>query len=350
MLFIDEMHTLVGAGKADGAMDASNLLKPALARGELHCVGATTLDEYAQARREGRGAGATLPAGVRVGAHRGGHGLDPARPEGEVRAVTTACASPIRPSSPPRRCRTATSPTAFLPDKAIDLVDEASARLRMQVDSKPEELDSIDREIVRLKIEGEALKKETGRRLEGPAPRGSRPSSPISEEQSAAITRAGRRRRTSSAAPPTSRSVSTRRARSSPRPNARASTSAPASSPTARSRSSSASSRKVEAAGGEAGDGGAEGLMEEAVHPRPRRLGRLALDLRRAPSTGMLEGERDKLLRMEERSPKRVVGPGRKPSSPSRPRCAAPRGAAGPLTGRSARSCSSAPPRRQDRA
>ncbi|MEI7805974.1 MAG: AAA family ATPase, partial [Hyphomicrobiales bacterium] len=160
ILFIDEMHTLIGAGKADGAMDASNLLKPALARGELHCIGATTLDEYkkhvekdaALARRfqpifvnepsvedtisilRGLKEKYELHHGVRIN-------------DSAIVAAATLSNRYIT--------------DRFLPDKAIDLVDEAAARLKMQVDSKPEELDSIDREVVRLKIEQEALKKET---------------------------------------------------------------------------------------------------------------------------------------------------------------------------------------------
>ncbi len=160
ILFIDEMHTLVGAGKADGAMDASNLLKPALARGTLHCVGATTLDEYrkhvekdaALARRfqpvfvaeptvedtisilRGLKEKYELHHGVRIS---------------DAALVTAATLS--------NRYIT----DRFLPDKAIDLVDEAASRLRMQVDSKPEELDELDRRIMQLKIEREALKKET---------------------------------------------------------------------------------------------------------------------------------------------------------------------------------------------
>ncbi len=159
VLFIDEMHTLVGAGKADGAMDASNLLKPALARGELHCVGATTLDEYrkhvekdaALARRfqpvlvseptvedtisilRGLKEKYELHHGIRVG---------------DAALVSAATLSD----------RYITD--RFLPDKAIDLVDEAASRLRMQVDSKPEELDELDRKIIQLKIEREALRKE----------------------------------------------------------------------------------------------------------------------------------------------------------------------------------------------
>ncbi len=160
VLFIDEMHTLVGAGKSDGAMDASNLLKPALARGELHCVGATTLDEYrkhvekdpALARRfqpvfvteptvedtisilRGLKEKYELHHGVRIA-------------DSAIVAAATLSNRYIT--------------DRFLPDKAIDLVDEASARLRMQVDSKPEELDELDRRIIQLKIEREALKKET---------------------------------------------------------------------------------------------------------------------------------------------------------------------------------------------
>jgi ATP-dependent Clp protease ATP-binding subunit ClpB len=160
ILFIDEMHTLVGAGKADGAMDASNLLKPALARGELHCVGATTLDEYrkyvekdaALARRfqavfvseptvedtisilRGLKEKYELHHGVRI-------------TDSAIVAAATLSHRYIT--------------DRFLPDKAIDLMDEAGSRLRMQIDSKPEQLDELDRRIIQLKIEREALKRET---------------------------------------------------------------------------------------------------------------------------------------------------------------------------------------------
>ncbi|MDP2123146.1 MAG: ATP-dependent chaperone ClpB [Parvibaculum sp.] len=159
VLFIDEMHQLVGAGKSDGAMDASNLLKPALARGDLHCVGATTLDEYrkyvekdaALARRfqpifvdeptvpdtisilRGLKEKYELHHGVRIS---------------DAALVASATLSDRYIAD------------RFLPDKAIDLMDEAASRLRMQVDSKPEELDEIDRRVIQLKIEREALKKE----------------------------------------------------------------------------------------------------------------------------------------------------------------------------------------------
>ena len=160
ILFIDELHTLVGAGKGEGAMDASNMLKPALARGELHCVGATTLDEYkkyiekdaALARRfqpvvvdeptladtisilRGLKEKYELHHGIRI-------------TDSAIVAATTLSNRYIT--------------DRFLPDKAIDLMDEAASRLRMEVDSKPEEIDELDRKIIQLKIEREALKKES---------------------------------------------------------------------------------------------------------------------------------------------------------------------------------------------
>ena len=160
ILFIDEMHTIVGAGKADGAMDASNLLKPALARGELHCIGATTLDEYRKhVEKDAALARRFQPVFVNepsvedtVSILRGLK--DKYEQHHGVRITDSAIVSAATLSHRYIADR-------FLPDKAIDLVDEAAARLKMQVDSKPDELDSIDREIVRLKIEQEALKKES---------------------------------------------------------------------------------------------------------------------------------------------------------------------------------------------
>lgn len=159
ILFIDEMHTLVGAGKADGAMDASNLLKPALARGELHCIGATTLDEYRK-HVEKDAALARRFQPVFVGEPSVEDTISILRGIKEkyelhhgVRITDSALVAAATLSN-----RYITD--RFLPDKAIDLIDEASSRLRMQVDSKPEELDAIDRDLMRLKIEREALKKE----------------------------------------------------------------------------------------------------------------------------------------------------------------------------------------------
>ena len=160
ILFIDEMHTLVGAGKADGAMDASNLLKPALARGELHCVGATTLDEYRK-HVEKDAALARRFQPVFVGEPSVEDTISILRGIKEkyelhhgVRISDAALVAAANLSS-----RYITD--RFLPDKAIDLMDESSSRLRMQVDSKPEELDELDRRIIQLKIEREALLKET---------------------------------------------------------------------------------------------------------------------------------------------------------------------------------------------
>src|SRR5690349_705127 len=160
IVFIDELHTVVGAGKSEGAMDAGNLLKPALARGELHCIGATTLDEYrkhiekdaALARRFQPVFVAEPTVEDTISILRGlkekyelHHGVRIA--DGAIVAAATLSNRYIA--------------DRFLPDKAIDLMDEAASRIRMQVDSKPEELDELDRRIIQLKIEKEALKKES---------------------------------------------------------------------------------------------------------------------------------------------------------------------------------------------
>ncbi|MGJ8560842.1 MAG: ATP-dependent chaperone ClpB [Litorimonas sp.] len=159
ILFIDEIHQLVGAGKSDGAMDAANLLKPALARGELHCVGATTLDEYrkhlekdaALARRFLTVFVSEPTVEDTISILRG------LKDKYEVHhGIRISDASIVAAAKLSDRYIT----DRFLPDKAIDLMDEAASRLRMQVDSKPEALDEIDRRIVQLKIEVEALKRE----------------------------------------------------------------------------------------------------------------------------------------------------------------------------------------------
>jgi ATP-dependent Clp protease ATP-binding subunit ClpB len=162
ILFIDEMHTLVGAGKADGAMDASNLLKPALARGDLHCVGATTLDEYRKhVEKDAALARRFQPVFVSepsvedtISILRGIK--EKYEEHHKVRITDSALVSAAQLSN-----RYITD--RFLPDKAIDLMDEAASRLRMQVDSKPEELDALDRDIMQMQIEREALKKESDR-------------------------------------------------------------------------------------------------------------------------------------------------------------------------------------------
>ena len=159
VLFVDELHTLIGAGAAQGAMDASSLLKPALARGELHCLGATTLDEYRQyvekdpalARRfqsvyvsePGVEEAVSILRGLKE-KYELHHGVRIS--DGTIVAAATLSQRYIT--------------DRFLPDKAIDLVDEAASRRRMEIDSKPEEIDELDRRIIQLKIEREALKKE----------------------------------------------------------------------------------------------------------------------------------------------------------------------------------------------
>lgn len=159
ILFIDEMHILVGAGKAEGAMDASNLLKPALARGELHCVGATTLDEYRKhVEKDAALARRFQPIFVSepsvedtISILRG------LKEKYEVHhGIRIADAAIVAAATLSHRYIS----DRFLPDKAIDLMDEAAARLRMEVDSKPEELDEIDRRLMQLRIEREALNKE----------------------------------------------------------------------------------------------------------------------------------------------------------------------------------------------
>jgi ATP-dependent Clp protease ATP-binding subunit ClpB len=160
LIFIDEIHTLVGAGKADGAMDAGNMLKPALARGELHCIGATTLDEYrkyiekdaALERRFQKVLVNEPTVEDTIAILRGlqekyeiHHGVDITDP-----AIVAAAELSNRYIT-----------DRFLPDKAIDLIDEAASRIKMELDSKPESMDKLDRRLIQLKIEREAVKKET---------------------------------------------------------------------------------------------------------------------------------------------------------------------------------------------
>ena len=159
IVFIDELHTMVGAGKAEGAMDAGNMLKPALARGELHCVGATTLDEYrkyvekdaALERRFQKVLVDEPSVEATIAILRGlqeryeiHHGVDITDP-----AIVAAAELSHRYIT-----------DRFLPDKAIDLIDEAAARIKMEIDSKPEAMDKLDRRLIQLKIEREAVKKE----------------------------------------------------------------------------------------------------------------------------------------------------------------------------------------------
>ena len=298
ILFIDEMHTLVGAGKAEGAMDASNLLKPALARGELHCVGATTLDEYRKhIEKDAALARRFQPVFVSeptvedtVSILRGlkekyeqHHG---------VRIQDSALVAAATLSN-----RYITD--RFLPDKAIDLVDESAARLRMQVDSKPEELDNVDREIVRLKIEAEALKKETDAASKDRLARLEKELADL-EEQSAAITARWKAEKDK-----LGRAAELKKRLDEAR------------NELAQAQRQGQYQRAGELAYGiipgiekelgeiEARADGA-GLMEEAV--TPNHIAGVVSRWTGVPVDKMLEGEREKLLRMEEEIGKRVIG------------------------------------------
>jgi ATP-dependent Clp protease ATP-binding subunit ClpB len=297
ILFIDEMHTLVGAGKADGAMDASNLLKPALARGELHCVGATTLDEYrkhvekdaALARRFQPVFVAEPTVEDTVSILRGlkekyeqHHGVR--IQDSALVAATTLSHRYIT--------------DRFLPDKAIDLMDEASARLRMAIDSKPEELDSIDREVIRLKIEAEALKKETDAASKDRLVNLQKELADL-EQQSAAITAKwqGEKDKLGKAA-----------ALKKQLDDAR--------TELARAQRDGQFQRAGELAYGvipglekeltETEAAGDAGMMEEAV--TPDHIAQVVSRWTGVPVDKMLEGEKEKLLRMEEAIGRRVVG------------------------------------------
>ncbi len=296
ILFIDEMHTLVGAGKADGAMDASNLLKPALARGELHCVGATTLDEYRKhVEKDAALARRFQPVFVSeptvedtVSILRGIK--EKYEQQHGVRIQDSAL---VAASTLSNRYIT----DRFLPDKAIDLVDEAAARLRMQVDSKPEELDSIDREIVRLKIEAEALKKETDAASKDRLGTLQKELADL-EERSAAITTAwqAEKSKLGKAADLKKKLDEARNELAQAQRNGqyqRAGELAYGIIP---------GLEKELAATEESG----AGMMEEAV--TPNHVAQVVSRWTGVPVDKMLEGEKDKLLRMENELRKRVVG------------------------------------------
>ncbi|MGW9329614.1 ATP-dependent chaperone ClpB [Bosea sp. NPDC055594] len=298
ILFIDEMHTLVGAGKTDGAMDASNLLKPALARGELHCIGATTLDEYRKyVEKDAALARRFQPVFIdeptvedTISILRGLK--EKYEQHHRVRITDSALVAATTLSN-----RYITD--RFLPDKAIDLVDEASARLRMQVDSKPEELDSIDREIVRLRIEQEALKKESDagsqerlRRLEAELAELEARSATITARWKAEKDKLGQ-----------AAEIKTKL------DNAR--------NELAQAQRKGEYQRAGELAYGEIpqlekalaeieANGDQSGMVEEAV--TPDHVAQVVSRWTGVPVDKMLEGEKDKLLRMEESLAKRVVG------------------------------------------
>jgi ATP-dependent Clp protease ATP-binding subunit ClpB len=297
ILFIDEMHTLVGAGKADGAMDASNLLKPALARGELHCIGATTLDEYRK-HVEKDAALARRFQPVFVGEPTVEDTISILRGLKEKyelhHGVRIADSALVAAATLSNRYIT----DRFLPDKAIDLVDEAAARLRMQVDSKPEELDEIDRRLMQLRIEQEALKKETD---PGSKERLKRIAKEIAglEEQSSALTQ---RWQAEKAKLGDAQKIK-------------------AELEQARTELAQAQRKGEYQRAGELSYGiipdlekklkaieekGSDAMVEEAV--TPNHVAQVVSRWTGVPVDRMLEGEKEKLLRMEDELAKRVVG------------------------------------------
>jgi ATP-dependent Clp protease ATP-binding subunit ClpB len=303
IVFIDELHTLIGAGKADGAMDASNMLKPALARGELHCVGATTLDEYrkhiekdaALARRFQPVFVAEPTVEDTISILRG------LKEKYELHhGVRIADAAIVASATLSNRYIT----DRFLPDKAIDLMDEAASRIRMQVDSKPEELDELDRRIIMLKIEREALKKETDQASRDRLEKLEKELSDL-EQKSAALTASWKSAKDKLA---DSQKIKEQldKARSELEIAQRRGELAKAGElaygviPDLEKKLKEAEGHEV--AGGQ---GPGRGVKEEVT---PEDIAAVVSRWTGVPVDKMLEGERAKLLRMEEQIGKRVVG------------------------------------------
>ncbi|KQT54023.1 MULTISPECIES: ATP-dependent chaperone ClpB [unclassified Aureimonas] len=302
ILFIDEMHTLVGAGKADGAMDASNLLKPALARGELHCVGATTLDEYrkhvekdpALARRFQPVFVSEPSVEDTISILRGLK--EKYEQHHQVRISDSALVAAATLSN-----RYITD--RFLPDKAIDLIDEGAARLRMAVDSKPEALDEVDRRILQLKIEREALKRENDdasrsrlTRLEGELANLEEESDRITQAWQAEKSKLGR------AADLKKRLDEARNELAAAQRKGefqRAGELAYGEIPGLERELKEAEAKE---------EGGGSSMVEETV--TPDHIAQVVSRWTGIPMDRMLEGERDKLLRMEDAIGQRVVGQG----------------------------------------
>ena len=298
ILFIDELHTIVGAGKSEGAMDAGNLLKPALARGELHCVGATTLDEYRKnIEKDAALARRFQPIFVNepsvedtISILRGlkekyelHHG---------VRITDSALVAAATLSN-----RYITD--RFLPDKAIDLMDEAASRLRMQVDSKPEELDVIDRDLMQQMIEREALRKETDAASKDRLARLEKTIAGLHEKSRALTTRWEGEKKKLGSAQKIKEELDARRnelEQAQRKGNlARAGELAYGVIPDLE--------RKIAAL--EASDGKVA-MLEEAV--TPDQIAGVVSRWTGVPVDRMLEGERDKLLKMEDAIGKRVIG------------------------------------------
>ena len=300
ILFIDEMHTLVGAGKADGAMDASNLLKPALARGELHCVGATTLDEYRKhVEKDAALARRFQPVFVEeptvedtISILRGLK--EKYEQHHKVRISDSALVSAATLSN-----RYITD--RFLPDKAIDLVDEAASRLRMQVDSKPEELDEIDRRIMQLKIEREALKLEKDDASKDRLQRLEKDLADLEEESGALTAKWQAEKQKLGLAAELKKQLDEARNELA---IAQRKGEFQKAGELAYGRIPELEKKLVEA---EAVDGKGS-MVEETV--TPAHVAHIVSRWTGIPVDKMLEGEREKLLRMEDELAKRVVGQG----------------------------------------
>ncbi len=299
ILFIDEMHTIVGAGASEGSMDASNLLKPALARGELHCIGATTLDEYrknvekdaALARRFQPVFIAEPTVEDTISILRGlkekyelHHG---------VRITDNALVSAATLSN-----RYITD--RFLPDKAIDLMDEAASRLRMQVDSKPEELDELDRRIIQLKIEREALKKEDDTASKDRLGALEKELADLEEEADALTRRWQEEKEKLSAAQTLKEELEAARHELE---QAQRSGDLAKAGELSYGKIPELEKKLVETEQQEQVDGG---MVEEAV--TSDHIAQVVSRWTGIPVDKMLEGEREKLLRMEEALARRVVG------------------------------------------
>ena len=299
ILFIDELHTIVGAGKSEGAMDAGNLLKPALARGELHCIGATTLDEYRKhVEKDAALARRFQPVFVSEPTVEDTISILRGLKERyelhhQVRITDSALVAAATLSS-----RYITD--RFLPDKAIDLVDEAASRLKMEIDSKPEELDAIDRDLMQMKIEREALRKETD---PGSKERLARLEKSIAdlEEQSADLTRRWQAEKEKLGAAHKIKEELDQ-ARTELAQAQRRGDLAKAGE-IAYGRIPALEKRLREA---EDGDGRASVMVEEAV--TPDHIAGVVSRWTGVPVDRMLEGEKEKLLKMEEAIGARVVG------------------------------------------
>jgi len=297
ILFIDEMHTLVGAGKSDGAMDAANLIKPALARGELHCVGATTLDEYrkyvekdaALARRFQPVMVAEPTVEDTVSILRG------IKEKYELHhGVRISDSALVAAATLSHRYIT----DRFLPDKAIDLVDEAASRLRMEVDSKPEELDALDRQMLQMQIEVEALKLEDDAASKDRLKKLERELADI-KERSAEMTAKWQAERDKLAG---ARELKEQldRARADLEIAKREGNLARA------GELSYGIIPQIERQLADAEGAEADMMVQEAV--RPEQIAQVVERWTGIPTTKMLEGEREKLLRMEDGLHKRVIG------------------------------------------